>query len=445
MLDTVIKEYGGLEVTAMEVYSDIFKIGDHVIQRMNEPSGQFISNPLGYMKNASADKGAYRIMFEDTFEETLKELQQADFAIMNGITYFGRKNTQENASKMYALIIDLDGVTDETLNNFFYSATSKEFDIYPLPNYTILSGSGVHLYYVFEEPLPLFPNIKLQLKELKYALTQKLWNKYTTTQYEKVQYQGINQGFRIIGGKTKFKDKVVRAFRTNTHPYSINQLNRYVPEEHWLDQDKLWKESKMSLAVAKKKYPEWYQRRVLNQEPKGTWTCKEDLYLWWIRQIESGAVYGHRYFCLMCLAIYAIKSGVSYDKLKKDAENLIPLMNRLNISEPFTEDDVKSALECYDERYRTFPINDISKLSAIPIKKNKRNGRTRSQHIKIVNATNLVKREIGEPIGRPNKLDMVKDYILKNPNDNVTEIARALQISRSTVYKHLRSLGEENE
>ena len=167
--------------------------------------------------------------------------------------------------------------------------------------------------------------------------------------------------------------------------------------------------------------------------------------MWWIRQIESGAVYGHRYFCIMCLAIYAIKSGVSYDKLKKDAENLIPLMNRLNISEPFTEDDVKSALECFDERYRTFPINDISKLSAIPIKKNKRNGRTRSQHIKIVNATNLVKREIGEPIGRPNKLDMVKDYILKNPNDNVTEIARALQISRSTVYKHLRSLGEENE
>ncbi|WP_256440303.1 hypothetical protein [Sedimentibacter sp. zth1] len=39
--------------------------------------------------------------------------------------------------------------------------------------------------------------------------------------------------------------------------------------------------------------------------------------------------------------------------------------------------------------------------------------------------------------GRPSKEKLVKDYIKENPNDNPTEIARVLQISRPTVYKYL--------
>ena len=93
-------------------------------------------------------------MFDDDFEDTLKELQQADFAIMNGISYFGRKNVQAHASKMYAMIFDIDGVTDDTLGNFLKSAYS-EFTIYPLPNYIILSGHGIHLYYIFDYAIPL--------------------------------------------------------------------------------------------------------------------------------------------------------------------------------------------------------------------------------------------------------------------------------------------------
>lgn len=447
MLSDVIRDYGGVEVTPLEVYSDIFRLGDNEIQRKNESGGEFKANPLGYMKNAAASKGTYRIMFDDTFEETLTELQQSDFAILNGISYFGRKNTQEHASKMYALIIDLDGVTDESLKNFFYAAINQDYNIYPLPNYTILSGSGVHLYYVFEEPVPLYPNIKLQMKELKYALTQRIWNKYTTTQHEKIQFQGINQGFRVIGGKTKIPGVKVRAFRTNLHPFSIKQLNQYVPEDKRLDQDKLWKESKMTLAAAKKKYPMWYERRVLNQEPKGTWTCKPDLYYWWIRKIKEGAAYGHRYFCIMCLAIYAAKSGISKELLEKDALELLPFMNSLNAAEPFKESDMYSALECYDERYKTFPIDDITKLSAIPIQKNKRNGRKQSVHLKIARFTlEAMNEEKGSALqGRPKKEEVVKSYIAENPGATVSKIAKDLNVSRTTVYKYMGENGHESE
>lgn len=442
MLEEVLREWGGVEVTAMEVYTDMFHLGNNEIQRNEEPKGEYKSNPLGYWKNNAEDKGHYRIMFDDDFEETLKELQQADFSIMNGITYFGRKNVQAHASKMYAMIFDIDGVTDEKLGNFLKSAFSKDYNIYPLPNYIVLSGHGVHLYYIFENPIPLYPNIKLQLKELKYALTEKMWNRYTTDLWQKVQYQGINQGFRVIGGKTKIEGVRIRAFRLNTHPYSLDQLNVYVPEEKRIDESKLWKESKLTLEQAKKKYPEWYEKRVVRGEKKGTWKCKEDLYHWWIRRIQEGASVGHRYFCIMCLAIYGAKSGVSEEQVIKDAYGLKPFLNLIGSNtEPFTDDDIKSALECFDERYITFPIEDISKISGIAIKKNKRNGRKQAVHVKYMNNQRAFKVEMGEctnggrPKGSGTAEQTVREWRKQNPKGKPKDCISDTGISKNTVYK----------
>ena len=201
MLEDVLRKYGAVEVGAMDVYRDMFSLGDNLIQKDGEEAGAFKANPIGYYRKGQG-KGHYRIFFDDTFEDTLKEMQEADFAIMNGIAYFGRKNVQEHASKMYAMIFDLDGVTDETLNAYLSGAFAKDYDIYPLPNYIILSGHGLHLYYIFEEPIPLYPNIKIQLKALKYALTDKMWNPYTST-IEKKQFQGINQGLDLSEEKPR--------------------------------------------------------------------------------------------------------------------------------------------------------------------------------------------------------------------------------------------------
>lgn len=445
MLEDVIKQYGGVEVSAMDVYGDIFNLGENEIQRRNEPSGEFKANPVAYWKNKEQKKGHYRIMFDDTFEETLKELQEADFNILNGITYFGRKNVQENASKMYAMIIDYDGVTDKLLNNFLHGAFLKEFDIYPVPNYIALSGHGVHLYYLFEEPIPLYPNIKMQLKAFKYALIEKIWNMYTSEEEHK-QFQGINQGFRAIGGKTKIDGVRVRAFRLNTHPYSLTELGRYIPEESRVDESKLWKESTMSLAEARKKYPEWYERKVLNKEPRGYWQCKDDLYKWWIRKIKEGATYRHRYFNIMCLAIYGVKCGKSYEEVEADALALVPFLNGINPAEPFTEQDVYSALECFDMRYCTFPIDDIVKVSGISIEKNKRNGRKQILHLELARNNKAILKKHGElkQEGRPSTEERIREYLLFNPNARKCDVIKDLGIDKKTCYKWWKVI-KENE
>ena len=377
-------------------------------------------------------------MFEDTFEKWLGEAQKADFAILNGVSYFGRKNLMEHGSQMYALIVDLDGVTSKTLGTFLYGATVKEEYIYPMPNYIALSGHGVHLYYVFDMPVSLYPNIKLQLKEFKYALIEKVWNPNTSID-KKIQYQGINQGFRVLGGKTKVEGVLVRSFRMNQHPWTISELNNYIPEAHRVDDSKLYKESRLTLTQAKEKYPLWYDRVILKGDKlKGQWTCKRDLYDWWKRKIKEGASYHHRYFSIMCLAIYAVKSGISEKELKADAMELMPFLNAINPDDPFTETDIDSALECFDSRYATFPIDDISKLSDIPIEKNKRNGRKRAEHIKLMN---FIRDEINgnkdwrNKDGRPTKQLAIEQWREDHPNGSKARCARELNISRPTINK----------
>lgn len=436
MLETILKKWNAEEVSAMTVYSEMFHLGEGYIQNFKKEKQNFVANPLVYMRKNDAKKGKYRILFEDTFSDTLKEAQEADFCIVNGISYFGRKNRQEHASKMFAMIFDIDGVTQTTLNNFLSGAYNAE--VYPVPNYIILSGHGIHLYYIFEEPVSLFPYTKIQLKKLKYALTERMWNPYTSIIKQK-QFQGINQGFRVIGGKTKIDGVRVRAFRLNEHPFTIEQLNNYVPEADKIDEILPYRESKLTLEKAKKKYPEWYEKVILNGEKlKGHWTCKRDLYEWWKRQIKEGAVFHHRYFCIMCLAVYAVKSGVSFEELEKDALELIPFMNELSPENPFTKEDVYSALECFDSRYATFPIDDISKVSGIEIKKNRRNGRKQSTHLRIARNTLLImNEEAGENLqGRPSKEKIVVSWQKNNPAGKKADCIKETGLSKPTVYKY---------
>lgn len=451
MLSDVLTLWGGQEVTAMDVYRDMFQFGEGYLQKENEPGGFYKANPIAYWKNEEAKHGHYRVMFEDKFEELLPELQEADFSILNGITYFGRKNVQEHASKMFAMIFDLDGVTDKTLHAFLNGAF--QVNAYPIPNYIILSGHGVHLYYLFEEPVKLFPNMKIQLKELKYALTDRIWNNYTSTLKSR-QKQGINQGFRVIGGRTKkdAQERIVRAFQMNTHPFSLKQLSEYVPDAMKVDEKKLFKESKMGLEEAKKKYPEWYKKVIVGKDKsRSRWKIEEKvhgenpyaLYDWWKEKIRTGAAYNHRYFCLMCLAIYGVKCDVPYEQVEKDVFEFVPFMNAINPSEPFTVSDAESALECYDYRYCTFPIKDIETISAIKIKRNKRNGRKQELHLARARAVQEVddpegkwRNKEGRPVGSGTKKQIVKEYISDHPEASVLEVAKALGVSRTTVYKY---------
>lgn len=456
-LESVLLEHGAFEVSAMDVYSDIFQLGYGFIQTEGEPSGEHKANPIivgsfgGHYDEdgkLEGDRVRRRILFEDTFEDTLAEFSDANWAITNGLTYWGRANTADAQSKMCALIFDLDGQDDVTLRNFFYNCRS-DYPYYPDPNYIILSGHNIHLYYVLEEPADLYPNTKSLLKDMKYRLTDQMWNKYTSREWEHPQHQGINQGFRIIGGKTK-DGGTVRAFRVNTHPFSLEELNGFLPPDQQVDLSKKWRETRYTLEQAKEKFPEWYEKVIVNGgHYDGSWDAKEDLYNWWLRKIREGASYKHRYFCLMALAIYAVKCGITdRERVKADMESLVPFLNSVDSEHPFGNDhEVENALECLDLRYKKFPIKDLEKISGMAIPKNKRNYRKQPQHMEYLNGLRKMRRDVlgeneyensGRPKGSGEKCELIRSYAREHPNANHSDIAKALGVSRPTVIKWLR-------
>ena len=139
----------------------------------------------------------------------------------------------------------------------------------------------------------------------------------------------------------------------------------------------------------------------------------------------------------MCLVIYGVKCNLTLDKIKEDAYELIPFLNNLNKEEPFTKYDVDSALDCFDDRYCTFPIKDISAISHIPIPKNKRNGRKQSTHLKIARSTLAIMNEdSGKTLqGRPDKVQIVKKWRAEHPEGRKIDCHRETGLSRMTIDK----------
>lgn len=450
MLTEILAKWGAAEVTAMDAYREIFKLDDAEYIQQNKHDERRRANPLVYYRNNDGERGHYRILFADDFEQMLHEAQEADFAIINGLSYWGRKNKQQYASKMFAMIFDVDGVDDESLNNFFSGAINGH--AYPIPNYIALSGHGCHFYYVFDEPIRLYPNTKVQLKELKYALTRRIWNPYTSHE-KNPQFQGINQGFRVLGGKTKVEGVRVRVFQMKQHPTSITELNEFVPEESEMDEQQIYKESKYTLEDAKKKFPDWYEKVIVKKDKsRKKWDIAAKvhgddpyaLYHWWLQKAREGAIYHHRYFAAMMLVIYGVKCGVPEEQVKKDAMALIPEFTAIKPEEPFTKTDVRSAMDCYDDRYATFPIRDIAKLSGIPIPRNKRNGRPQKLHLAGARAIQKVNDEFrgtnwregnGRPKGSGTKKEIVAAWREKHPEGRKIDCERETGLSRPTVLK----------
>lgn len=460
MLDSVLESYGASEVSALDVYGDIFKLGEGFVQRSGDGAGEHKANPI--VLGSFGGVVRRRILLEDTFEATLAEFQRADWSILNGLTYWGKANTADRQSKMCAMIFDLDGIDDKRLNAFLYGASGTVFDghgAYPVPQYVIMSGHNVHLYYVFDDPVSLYPNTKVQMKALKYALTDLMWNSYTST-IEKPQHQGINQGFRLVGGKTK-DGGIVRAFRLNPHPVTVEELNGYVPDDSRVDMSKVYRESKYTLEQAKEKFPEWYESVVVRGEARA-WYDKEDLYNWWLRKISTpyikegnlggrhvgnaGVTYGHRYFCIMALAVFAVKCGITdRERVKADAMGVLDLFNHIG-SEPFLESDIDSALECLDLKYIKFPRRDLEKITAVEMPPNKRNYQKQRDHLEEARAIRDIRQrrkgsnwwDNGNREGAPKKRDAIRAYVAEHPDASHSAIAKALGVSRTTVIKWLK-------
>ena len=441
------------EVEPREFYRDIFPEGELDIWREDfenldehKYTGILVEvEVVGKDEKGKPIEKAKRFSITDEMDELETAYWGKNFCVMAPISYVGKSRKSENARYMYALVIEVDNLRTNKqgeqvgLKDLEFQCKNK---IHPQPTYIVASGNGIHLYYVFEKPIPLYQNVAASLAKLKRRLTERLWNKYVTFDYkpDKVQQESIFQAFRVVGSITKKGDRV-SAFRTG-EKVTLEYLNRFVEPEH---QASLVYHSKLSLEKAQKLYPEWYQKRIIDKKPKDSWKNSRALYEWWKRKIMSETTVGHRYYCLMMLCIYAIKCDIPREELEKDCYEIADHFEAMTNDDNnhFTRKDVRDALKSFkDKGLITYPVNSIANRSGIHIDKNKRNGRKQAQHVAIMNFIRDMKYENGSwrnlegrPKGSSKEREVIALWRSEFPEGTPKQCIADTGFSKNTVYR----------
>lgn len=433
-------------VTPFEFYREIFPVGSferkgHFEDAKGNGIAVTVPKAAGIAMEITGNGKAKRYTITDELSE-LSEVFDTDFTIMSPLSYFGRQRCGKNARYLYALVFDLDGVGMPQLRDTLHQMNK---DILPQATFVVNSGTGLHLYYVLGEPIPMYPHNQKCLKELKYSLTRQIWNRYTST-IKEPQMQGILQGFRVVGSGSKLgREYPVTAYRLGGR-VTLEKLLEFIPDSNGERQQLigLMRKGRLSLSEAKEKYPDWYERRIIKKERRGRWTVKRDLYDWWLHRIKDEIRVGHRFYGIMTLAIYAKKCGIDEAELREDAFSLLQPYDDMSVEEinRFTKDDVVCALEMFNEDYVTFPRDDIAKISGLTMPVNKRNWRKQSEHIRLMN---LIRDEIngnknwrnknGRPIGSGTAQGRVQEWRQLHPGGRKADCHRDTGLDPKTIRK----------
>lgn len=432
------------EVAPMDYYREVFPKGSL------EKTGEYKEGEYcGIAITINDDGKAWRTHITDSLEQLPRLIDGEEFTMIAPISFAGKRATIENARWLYALQFDLDfirlkGDSLVGMDDLLYQTSISEsdpFDRLPRPTYIIASSErNLHIVYLLEKPIAMYSNVVSQIRKFRKALIPKLWDSYITEAYVSPQYETSPvQAFRLCGSKSKDKHNKVRCFRTGER-VSIEEMNKYVPQDSQIASIRY--KSKYSKEEAKKLFPEWYERRVVQKLPARGWKAHRGLYDWWKRRLPEVKV-GHRYHFLMCLCSYAIKCGISQDELTKDVMECRRELDKISPpSNPLTISDAMKALQSATEVSRYMKRETISQLSGLEIKPSKRNGRKRDIHLRAMRAVQNVYYPNGEwryKGGAPTKKKLVFDYLDKHPNASVREIANALGISKSTAQKWARA------
>lgn len=451
--ETLMIERGYSEVSPYDFYRDLFPVGS-LQQNFEDGKGNIIGTQV-----RPSGKGRTRQWVIDDSLKMLDKVIGDSFGLIPPISFFGKTHTKENAHELFAMVIDVDYVGKQQLKNLL-----KQFGngVQLCPTYLISSGKGVHIYYFLREPLQLYRNRESVLADLKEALIRRLWNDTSSIRPDTPDITGIYQGFRCVGSQSKLGAEFpVKAYKMSDNRYTLEDIKASIPSckvDLTAVYEKPRRESTVTLEEAKELYKTWYEKRIVQGEPRqrskkqgGTWVCNIALYEWWKRKITEEVRAGGRYFSIMALCAYGLKCGVSDQKIRRDAYAFLDHLESLTEDEDnhFSRADVKDALRALKaDRRRLATIASrewIEKTTKVTIPANKRNYRKRKLHVQYMNTLRKFKVENGECTngGRPSSEMTVKKWRQLHPDGKKVDCIRDTGLSKPTVYKWWRRTAEE--
>ena len=400
------------------------------------------------------------------------------------MSYLGRSRTKKNERWIYACIVEVDHPRVENVDGHreqcgmeqLIHDWTKSSMPYLMPSACVCSGSGLHLIYLLDRPYQIQDEYqKQQWDNFRKRFTQRVWNKYVTK--SAIQYENHCQSFRVVGTRTK-KGQLVEAFWLSRKRYTIDELFGQVYydkrptwntleeftkklkefEQGLFEPDDLMKIRKEhmpkaeptlspKMQTAKEQWPEWYQRRIIEKQPKkqkGQFTCHRGLYDWYLCEAKKGAFVGSRYHRVHALAEFAVKCDISFDEFKKDAYDLYMIFKELDKKEPFHYlEFIKARDEYFSEIAHKSTRKWVEDKTGIHMQPPaKRNGRSKADHIQRVNRLRKFKHDEygdeyggGRPKGSGTKQAQIEAWQAANPCGTKADCARETGIDPKTIRK----------
>ena len=440
--EALLRERGFPEVEPKAFYREMFSEGS-LQSTEHDGKGNVIATQI-----RPSGRGKTKQWIVDDSLRMLDKVIGDEFGLVPPISFYGKTHKKQNAHELYAVAIDIDYVGVQQLKNLL-----KQFGngVQLRPTYLVSSGKGVHVYYFLKEPVQLYHNLESTLADLKESFIRRLWNDTSSLKPDDPDITGIYQGFRCVGSQSKLGEAYpVRAYKLSDNRYTLEDIKASIPDckvdlSVLTVKPRLKDNKRMPIEKAKQLYPEWYQARVIEGQPKrkGTWTCNEALYEWWKDKITTNVKVGGRYFSIMALCAYGLKCGISEKQIKKDAYSFLDHLESLTDDETnhFTREDVKDALKALqadNKLLSTMASREwIEKQTKVPIPPNKRNGRKQAVHLKIARFTlEVMNEENGESLqGRPDKSKIVQEWRSAHPEGRKADCVRDTGLDKKTVYK----------
>ena len=305
-----------------------------------------------------------------------------------------------------AFVVDLDDVTSRNLNRLLRYGLSK----LPKPTHIVNSGKGVHLIYVLSSPQPV-KGLKWSMNALNAAIQEAYG---VLGQLDK---HPVMHPYRFPGFQTKI-NTVATVFKLR-ESYTFEELMELfkVPK----------KRSDKSSGSKQKK-----SKAEILYLPRGSRAFFEWV-LWGL--FRNPPIPGRRHNSFFALGIVAYKSKREVPKWEavEAVDMVYDDMERYNLHIGFTREEAHRAFEKgYNPKAVRVRWKYLCELLGWEYRPNKRNGRTRKEHIAYMNFIRQAKAKYRRKEIMPIVWRMLEDGL------SIRQISSMLGIPKSTLSRWIK-------
>lgn len=359
-----------------------------------------------------------------TISEALLQAESRNDMLMGGCTYFNNWISKKSAKDVHSFIIDMDnvyaGVLRTALQDDWYTNDHTEY--LPMPTYIVNSGTGLHLYFVLDEPVP---NYKISTENLDKLYRTLAVEQTTKRIYLKKQVQWFGQDFRMAGGLNKYGLKNT-IFRVG-EKWDIDQLANDVGLKgvHFV-------------RYGEPRTVQPKDKKAQIRSKRNGWRSNRGFYDYALENCRNKTKEGNRYTSMCALSVIAWKCAVPKEQLERDLKSLLPKYND-GADRIIREKEIYSAMKMYNSKALLTQRERLETWQGWEYSPIKRNGRKRDVHLKIARATrDIVNENWREGNGRPkgsNKQQLVYEWQQQHSEGRKVDCHRDTGLDPKTVRK----------